>query len=631
MENDSGRTAKVFGWSLSSTWIIYTLAEAIFQSLLRVFPTMNIPGIGAPTPTHIATMATMGSAAAGLSFVLSRRQLTFPLVADGVKSTYARFPKQFAAGSGILVGVIVFTTSYLFTINILSTLEVALFLRSSVIIISWGIDQLHVKKLHLKQRPSGLENLAVLAALGAIFFASVSYPSVRGHHGIVLAVLLPLYYAAYGLRLHLMNRFKQEGLLAQPQMREAYFSWEQIGFCLSAAVVFVLAHAIPSFGIGTGQIMPLIASGAGWGMFVAGSCYAVAGIMAVAILLNPRLSATRAGLLSRLGALAASILAGLALYVVLDIGGPKPSDLPTVALFVAASVLLAAAQQQREATLRSSRHRNDLRLGRLVVLLLGGYLVCERLATNLHLIVKSPFAGEINLFAVVGETAMQSAVDLLPFVIAGGALTVLFFSRRVKEEWTAGFGGIETLGGGPVAQEGIKAEAPRAQLAIQRLGWGVAVFGALLTVVMWTYDAPAKRLEILKYLDSSFTDPDCRRGRVLLGDAAYCGDDGATCRFCADSRLMFSYRDANVDSVRWHSVSSTMNAAESVLFLRKTGALREIDFHALWAGVTDGVCDQLAKHVRHSPDLWDSFKKHSPLLFDRALAIVSLRDRAQLE
>ena len=608
----SSNHSRLFGYPLPALLFIYITAECLFMYSARL---LKFNGHDFQiTAASFAFVSSLGSAALGAIFVATRRCLSFsiPSAAD-TQDIISRHPRLFAFFSGNLVGMIVFSTAYFFYSDVISTLEVALLLRSSVIIISWTIDQIHMRQGHLKTTQSWREHLAAITAIIACILITIHHNKQQiQHDSLGLLLALGLYVLAYSFRLHWMNRFKQLDLLKTSLAREAYFSWEQLGFL---AIVILSTPVIPL----SSEVNLLSIDKNGWLISIAsGTAYFIAAIAGVSILIDPQRNATRAGLLTRLSALAAGLIATYLAYIWLDDIGPSPIDALAMVFFVTSCILLAIVQHERDA--ESNRFEDTFGVGvlRLTVILFVFYYILVRFAIDLKLVIHSPFLNELNLFALIGESALRGAIGILPFIFLIGTIYIIM-SHRIYGYLKAAFGSH----GDPEnnlhpEDRGIGGNATRTTTAIRRLGWIVAVFTGALAFVAWVQDMPSSRLDITRYLANEINKEDVLDGLdTLRKDTRVCREEHR-CPFCDNMIKLHESGTASSEDVAYcRDVMAAINLAETMLIMRRDGALSEMDFHSMWAAIADEICRDVKVHADNEKLVRDAILKYNPIVYER--------------
>lgn len=297
-------------------------------------------------------------------------------------------------------------------------------------------------------------------------------------------------------------------------------------------------------------------------------------------------------------------------------------------------------------------------------LFLIGVLAFLTPGTNsvLRILAHSPYRDTINPVTVAGEILYSSIASVLPVMALFAFLYFVFQTRGASRDAAV----LVDHGEFGIPTHGIVDQAQwwRVDTAAKRLTLAVGVMTALIGLGAWMQSGAASRNSVSVALSQTFGTPQVRAGRRLLRTRtpATTSHDAYRCEVCSslraylrgdtavvvDSLTRQPLRDppdrdiAHVVSdwsiatrardsgppeipqalgdaarpiyVRVDDLTATLNAVEAVLEARRIGALSEVEFHSVWAGVTREVLDRLQVHLDGYRIMQDRLGEYQPML-----------------
>src|SRR5262245_24819035 len=150
---------------------------------------------------------------------------------------------RYIVPSGILTAIIIPATTLLFSLPI-SLMVAMVIMRGAVIVVSRIVDAVQIRQGLLHKRVHPFENAAVVFALLAvattIFFASSTDGAFDFTRSPAALAILGSYIVAYGLRIYIMNYYKNTRAAGVRMNDKAFFAIEQ----MSAFTTIVLVSAL---------------------------------------------------------------------------------------------------------------------------------------------------------------------------------------------------------------------------------------------------------------------------------------------------------------------------------------------------------------------------------------------------
>jgi hypothetical protein len=271
-----------------------------------------------------------------------------------------RFPREYLyiVPSGVMTAVIIPATTLLYSLPI-SVMVAMVIMRGAVIVVSRIVDAIQIRQGLLRKRVHAFENIAIVFALLAVgttlFFASSSDGAFDFARSPAAVIILGSYLLAYGLRIYIMNYYKNTRARGVRMNDKAFFAVEQTA-AFSTLVLVTLAlltlRAAPQDGALAAQLVAfqnaIRAPNPQWKQaLLAGVPYGIVAFFSVFLFMFKGRTATFAGLVNRLTSLLAGTAATLLFY--LGFGGKAPTreDWLSLVFILIAVSFLAAAEQRR--------------------------------------------------------------------------------------------------------------------------------------------------------------------------------------------------------------------------------------------------------------------------------------------
>ncbi len=264
-----------------------------------------------------------------------------------------KFPAElkYIAPSGVCTGIIIPTTTLMYTLPI-SVMVAMVIMRGSVIVISRIVDAIQIKQGILHKKVYWEENAGVVLAILAV--ATNVFASKKGDFEFLsntaAMVILGSYVCAYALRIYIMNFYKNTRVPGAPHDSKGFFACEQIAATLTLALMALLAwNATNWFGWTDERVGQFreAAADLDWGAILAGTPFGIVAFFSVFIFLFKGRTATFAGLVNRLTSLLAGVTATLIFAVAFGGKYPNERQWASVALIVIAVYFLTRAEKRR--------------------------------------------------------------------------------------------------------------------------------------------------------------------------------------------------------------------------------------------------------------------------------------------
>jgi hypothetical protein len=335
-------------------------------------------GIRQPRMTDMAFLAnnTLGSMAACVIAVIALGWL-------GIRSARTvrwfgvevPWEARFIIPSGICTAVIIPGTTLLYALPI-SVMVAMVIMRGSVIVISRLVDAVQIRQGILKRQVYREEDWAVVFALAAVATNVLLVPIVhllaqRGitlpglspkalsgafdfvHSGLAMTVL-GAYIVAYGVRLYIMNFYKNTRASGNKFDNRAFFAVEQI----AASVTVLLAVIVLALGprlMGWSELHVVEVSDAirhpDFTAWLSGLPFGAVAFFSVFLFLFPGRTATFAGLVNRLTSLLAGTVSTLILAWAFGLKPPGIADWVSFGFICVAVLFLWRAEERRRVEL----------------------------------------------------------------------------------------------------------------------------------------------------------------------------------------------------------------------------------------------------------------------------------------
>jgi len=352
-EGSTGRLLQYcFGYYVS--YVVYGTALKYFQAPAAA----GLPGMNQPA---WLAYSTVGGTVVALVVCLGLRWYRLESNRP-VQWGRLRFPSEwfYILPSGVLTAIIIPATTLIFSLPI-SVMVAMVIMRGAVIVVSRIVDAIQIRQglLHRKVHP--FENAAVVFALLAVA-STLFFGNSNGHafdfvHSAAAMTILSSYVVAYGLRIYIMNYYKNTRAAGIRMNDKGFFAVEQMSAFTTLAVVTLVLLAVrtPADSTGLrGQIAlfhaavhtphPLWKQAA-----LAGMSYGIVAFFSVFLFMFKGRTATFAGLVNRLTSLVAGTTATLLFWLAFKGKSPAAEDWLSLGFILIAVGLLAAAERQRAA------------------------------------------------------------------------------------------------------------------------------------------------------------------------------------------------------------------------------------------------------------------------------------------
>ena len=320
-----------------ATYIITGIAPKYFMNTAPGYPGMSDVSF----MVYSTALSSLFCVALVLSWGWWRFQSQGKITVLGVT-----FPKEFLyiIPSGICTAVVIPTTTLMYLLPI-SVMVAMIIMRASVIVLSRIIDSIQIYQGILTKKVYWEENVGVALALAAV---GLKLYYVRPGdfdfiNNVAAMVILSSYIIAYGIRIYIMNYFKNTRTKGVPYDNKGFFAVEQLS---ASSAMLIVTLALLFFAAGNPENpkdfivnfqnafrMPheqwLKAA-------IAGIPYGIGAFFSVFLFMFKGRTATFAGLINRLTSLIAGTLATLLVFFLMKQKPPKPEDwLALVIIFIA--------------------------------------------------------------------------------------------------------------------------------------------------------------------------------------------------------------------------------------------------------------------------------------------------------
>jgi len=264
-----------------------------------------------------------------------------------------RFPIEllYIAPSGVCTGIIIPTTTLMYTLPI-SVMVAMVIMRGSVIVISRLVDAVQIKQGILHKQVYWEENVGVLLAILAV--ATNVFGSKKGDFDFLsngaAVVILSSYVCAYAVRIYIMNFYKNTRATGTPHDSRGFFACEQVAATVTLVLFALVAwNARSWFGWGDGRLVEFrhAATHLDMAAILAGVPFGLVAFFSVFIFLFKGRTATFAGLVNRLTSLLAGVTATLIFAVAFGGRFPNARQWASVGLIGIAVYFLARAEKRR--------------------------------------------------------------------------------------------------------------------------------------------------------------------------------------------------------------------------------------------------------------------------------------------
>ena len=357
-------------------YIVTGVAVKYFTGDAPAFPGMN--------DVEYLTYSTFSSVIVVFAFILARQWYRLDSQ-QRVRLAGRDIPAEllYIVPSGVCTAVVIPTTTLMYTLPI-SVMVAMVIMRGAIIVVSWLVDAIQIRQGLLKRRVYWQENVAVafaLLAVGAkvLWIPAIVNPAAEllGLQGLRLQpaasdghfaffesraamTILGSYVLAYGIRIYIMNYYKNTRGKGQKQNNKAFFAVEQISATLTLLLVAGILLLVP---LDANKPIQQLAdyqksvqqphADWGWAMFW-GVAYGIVAFFSVFIFMFKGRTATFAGLVNRLTSLIAGTTATLVFHF--SFGGkmPAPDDWLALLFILVAVTFLTQAETRRRAELAAT-------------------------------------------------------------------------------------------------------------------------------------------------------------------------------------------------------------------------------------------------------------------------------------
>lgn len=363
-----GSTGRLLQYCLGyyASYVVYGTAVKYFQAEAE----QGFPGL---SPMQWLAYSTIGGSVIALIVCLGLRWYRLESNRP-IQWGRFRFPSEwlYILPSGVLTAIIIPATTLMFSLPITVMLAMVI-MRGAVIIVSRIVDAIQIRQGLLHKRVHPLENWAVFFALLAVATTLFFAPSTNGAfdflHSTAAMGILGSYVVAYGLRIYIMNYYKNTRGPGIRMNDKGFFAVEQMAAftTLVLVTVVILAWRVAPDATGLmnaiGQIQGAIRTPhADWPKAaLAGTSYGIVAFFSVFLFIFKGRTATFSGLVNRLTSLIAGTTATLIFWIAFEGKAPAREDWASLGFILVAVGLLATAERRRAA--RNTTGRAKVRHG----------------------------------------------------------------------------------------------------------------------------------------------------------------------------------------------------------------------------------------------------------------------------
>ena len=351
----------------------YFLAYVAYGTALKWFQAPRADGAPPLNAMEWLAYSTLGSTLVALGVCIVRRWYRL----ESIRITQwgpLRFPSEFLyiVPSGVMTAVIIPATTLLYSLPI-SVMVAMVIMRGAVIVVSRIVDAIQIRQGLLRKRVHAFENIAIVFALLAVgttlFFASSTDGAFDFARSPAAVTILGSYLVAYGLRIYIMNYYKNTRERGVRMNDKAFFAVEQTSafttLVLVTLVLLALRPAPDATGLG-GQLVAfqnaIKSPNPEWKQaLAAGIPFGIVAFFSVFLFMFKGRTATFAGLVNRLTSLIAGTAATLLFHLAFGGKAPAREDwLSLVFILIAVSFLAAAEQRRLQAAAATATNAGNL-------------------------------------------------------------------------------------------------------------------------------------------------------------------------------------------------------------------------------------------------------------------------------
>jgi len=267
------------------------------------------------------------------------------------------FPKEFLyiIPSGVCTAVVIPTTTLMYLLPI-SVMVAMIIMRASIIVISRLIDSIQIRQGILTKTVYMEENVAVVFALAAVGMklCYVKPGDFDFVHNAAAVTILTSYIIAYGIRIYIMNYFKNTRTKGVPYDNKGFFAVEQLSasttmILAALAVVYFMTPdlANPKDFVANFQDAFSNAHKDWLKAALAGIPYGIGAFFSVFLFMFKGRTATFAGLVNRLTSLIAGTIATLIVFLLMAAKPPAREDWLGLILIFIAIYFLGVSEKKR--------------------------------------------------------------------------------------------------------------------------------------------------------------------------------------------------------------------------------------------------------------------------------------------
>jgi hypothetical protein len=303
-------------------------------------PAQGLPGM---TAWEFVLYSTIGASFWCLALVFSlgwhRIRSSRNFIVAGV-----RIPRELLliVPSGLCAALVIPASTLFYALPV-SILGATVLMRAAAIVAHRVVDSVQIRQGILKRRVRIEEDLASVLALLAVIALGANLSFGSEHVSARSLLVVAVFALAYGSRVYLMSAFKNTRPRGALLDERGYFAIEQI---VAALTLILGAAALLGCGPGATLRSALVDPRPGWSFAIlAGAACAGAALFSAFIFLYPGRNASFTGVINRLGALIAGLIANLVFSGIY--GGKTPAilDWISLALILLAVAFLSRAEQ----------------------------------------------------------------------------------------------------------------------------------------------------------------------------------------------------------------------------------------------------------------------------------------------